>query len=87
MPEMTDERMGGIFLDLSLADQILQRYPPAERDSIKVVLTESLLKIHDLERPELDTLLYFYMTDFERFEKSLKSMEAKNKELLSNIEK
>lgn len=53
--------------DLTFADQVLNIYEPEERDSIRSVLTESLLKIHNISKSDLDTNLYLYMSDFEKF--------------------
>jgi len=57
------------MVDISLADQIINLHSPEDRDSVRIVLTESLLKIHDTTREELDTNLYIYMSDFQEFNK------------------
>ena len=38
---------------------------------MRTVLTESLLKIHNLDRSELDTNLYLYTSDFGLWGKSI----------------
>ena len=66
-PTIDEEKAVKIFTDISLADQVVNLYPPDQRDSIRIILTESLLKIHNVTQSELDTNLYLYMSDFERF--------------------
>lgn len=70
--------MASIMTDVALSDQIINSYPAHQKDSMRIVLRESLLKIHNISRTELDTNLYFYMSDFAEFEKVLNLMVAKN---------
>ena len=66
-----EEEMSQILMDITIADEVLKLYPPAQRDSMRTVLTESLLKIHKLDRSELDTNLYLYTSDFGLWGKSI----------------
>jgi len=79
--ELNKEEMSDLLLDITVADQILLQYPASERDSIREIITQSLLKIHDLDRSELDTNLYLYMSDFEVFGETIKLMADKTKTL------
>ncbi len=62
-----EEKMVAILADLNISDQIIRRYPAIYRDSIREVLTQSLLKIHDITQDQLDTNLYLYQIDLERY--------------------
>ena len=61
------DKMVDVLADVTFADQVVNLYQPEDRDSIRKILTESLLKIHDITKVELDTNLYLYMSDFEKF--------------------
>lgn len=74
-----------LFLDVGLADQIVGLHPPEERDSVKAVLVESLLKIHKLSQEELEANFYLYMSDFEAFDELTKEMLDKHAILKSDL--
>lgn len=79
-----EEKAAQIFADITFADQIINLHGPEDRDSIRELLTQSLLKIHDLTPEELDTNLYLYMSDFDRFSDLTNLMIAKYDSITSN---
>lgn len=79
--------MSQVMMDVILADEVLRLYPPEARDSIREVLTESLLKIHNIDRSDLDTNLYLYTNDFENFDMTIKNITEKTTALQDNPEK
>ncbi len=80
---LTEEKISDVLVDLTVSDQVINLHQPHERDSIREVLMQSLLKIHDLERSELDTNLYIYMSDFERFSRINKNVMSRIDSLIS----
>lgn len=82
MKILTEDEVANVLVDLTISDQVISLHHVHERDSIREVLMESLLKIHDLDRAELDSNLYIYMSDFERFAKVNEVMQAKIDSLL-----
>ncbi len=71
---MEKDKFVNVMTDLAYSEVIINLYKPQERDSIRKLITESLLKIHDLERSELDTNLYIYMSDFEKMDQVTQTM-------------
>lgn len=80
-PTINDEEMSDLLLDMMLADEVVRLHPPQERDSVRNVLTQSLLKIHDLDRSELDSNLYLYMSDFQSFGRAIELTTTKTQSL------
>lgn len=78
-----EDKMVHIMADLNLSDQIIRRYPALYRDSVRIILTESLLKIHNVSQEQLDTNLYLYQFDLDRYksvsDKVLKRLESMQK--------
>jgi len=70
--QLPEDKMSELMLDIAIADEIIRLYPPNDRDSMRNVLTQSLLKIHKLDRSDLDTNLYLYTRDFERLGSTIK---------------
>lgn len=85
-----EDKMVDVIADLNLSDQIIRKYPAVYRDSIRELLTQSLLKIHNLTQEQLDTNLYLYQLDLERYrrvsENVLRKLEAKQDSLTGNNE-
>lgn len=81
-----EEKMVRILADLNISDQIIRKYPAVYRDSIREVLTQSLLEIHNISQGKLDTNLYLYQTDLEKYkaisEQVLMRLEAMKNEPL-----
>ena len=75
---MTKEKLSEIMVDVALADQIINLHNVSERDSIRKILRESLLKVHNVTQSELDTNLYLYMSDLEEFEEIIDLMITRN---------
>ncbi len=69
-----EDKMVRIFADLTLADDIVREYTVDERDSLSKVLLESILKIHKISQSQLDSNLYLYQTNFEKYEKVLEEL-------------
>ncbi len=82
MKILTEDEVANVLVDLTISDQVITLHHVHERDSIRELLMESLLKIHDLDRAELDSNLYIYMSDFERFAKVNEVIQAKIDSLL-----
>ena len=64
---LSEEEMAGVMADLNIMGQVLNKYPLDYRDSITDVLTESLLKIHNITQEQLDTNLYLYQIDQDKY--------------------
>ncbi len=69
--QLTENEMSQVVLDITAADEIMRLHPPDQRDSVRELLIQSLLKIHNLDRAALDTNLYLYTSDFERFARTI----------------
>ena len=82
MKVLSEEEITNVLVDLTLSDQVIALYQPHERDSIREKLMTSLLKIHNLKKEELDSNLYIYMSDFDRFENINEKMKTKLDSLL-----
>lgn len=82
---LEQDKMVDIMTDLMYAEDIINLYGPAARDSIRILVTQSLLKIHDLDRSELDTNLYLYQTDFKKMEGITKAMLDKYDKAIEKI--
>ncbi len=64
---LSKDKMTDVMVDISIANQVVNMYNPEDRDSIRILLTQSILKVHNLTQTELDTNIYLYMSDFEKF--------------------
>lgn len=60
--------------DLGIADYTIREYPPEQQDSVKEILVKELLRIHQLDRKELDTNLYLYQMDSRAYQDVLELM-------------
>ena len=56
-----------IMSDLMIVEQVVRNYDVRSQDSIRDVLKESLLKVHNVTEQQLDTNLYLYQYDTESF--------------------
>ena len=74
---VSEEKMSVIMTDLMLADYTLRQYPVGMRDSLKGELMKSLLKVHKLTEAELDTNLYHYSVDYEKYQHLLEVVEVR----------
>lgn len=84
-PSVDEDQMVVIMSDMAMADNIIRLYPTSMRDSIRIELMESLLKIHNLTKTELDTNLYLYSVDVDRYEGMVKKMIIRYDSLSANI--
>lgn len=66
---LPEEKMTALLVDMNVADLIVRKYPLPYRDSVRDLLTQSLLKIHDVSRDELDTNLYLYQLYPEKYKR------------------
>ena len=80
-PSIDEDKMVDIMIDLSVADHVTNKYPANLRDSINSVLMESLLRIHNISREELDTNLYLYQVDLRGYKKVVEKMVRRFDEL------
>ncbi len=78
--------MAAIMLDLTVSDQVITLHQPHERDSIREVLINNVLEIHDLERSELDSNLVLYMSNFELYGDVAEIVKSKLDSLLKEEE-
>jgi hypothetical protein len=78
---LSEDEMAGVMADLNIMGQILNKYPLNYRDSITDVLTESLLKIHNITQEQLDTNLYLYQVDPEKYSRVSRLMSERLEEL------
>ena len=83
---LSKEKMAEVLLDIAISDQIINVHSPDERDSMRVILKESLLKVHNLSDTELESNLYLYMSDFDAFDEVLDLMITKNDTLTARLE-
>jgi|GEM_PF-1795707 len=72
-----EDKMAIIMSDLLLADYTMRQYQTGIRDSVKSELMKSLLKVHRLTRAELDTNLYLYSVDYDKYEHLLELVEGR----------
>ena len=76
-PTISYDRMVELRADLFIAEEIVREYPVALKDSMNIVLTESLLKVYNLTQTELDSNIYLYETDYETYQKLLKDVKVR----------
>lgn len=76
-PTIDEQHMSLILSDLILADHFLRQFPRVQQDSVRKELMESLLKIHNMSRSELESNLYLYSLDYDRYEYLIKGMVAR----------
>ena len=79
--------MVDILIDLQVSDQLIRRYDPLLQDSIRKELSKSLLKIHNITQAQLDSNLYFYELDAEKFKDLTQKVVEKMQELQLEISK
>ena len=77
--EISEEKMIDILVDMHISEQILRKYEFENHDSIRDLLSKSLLKVHNVTQQQLDTNLYLYQFDTEGYreltEKVVKKLE------------
>ena len=76
-----------VMTDLMLSDYTLRQFPVRLKDSLKVELSESILDIHDLSKVELDSNLYLYSIDFEKFQSLLEAVDVRLDSLIEISQK
>ena len=80
LDHIPEDEMVDILIDMHVADQILRKYDPVYRDSIREEIMKNLLKLHNVTREQLDTNLYIYQLDIngskETTEKVVEKMQA-----------
>jgi hypothetical protein len=62
-----EDQMVDIMMDMHVGDQILRKYDPVLRDSIREEIMRNLLKLHNVTYEQLDTNLYIYQLDINGF--------------------
>ena len=80
-PTIPMDKMVDIFVDIGVAEQVMLLHLPDKRDSVRAVLKESILKVHDISEDEIEVNLELYTTDLERFDELLKRVEKKTESL------
>lgn len=75
--------MADIFVDIGLADQVVLLHLPDKRDSVRAILKNGIIRIHDLPEEEIDANLNYYMTDLDKFKELLILVESKTDSLTS----
>jgi len=81
------DRTAQIFMDIGLADHIVNLHMPSQRDSVRDELTQGLLKIHGLSQEEMEANIYLYMSDFERFDELTHEILSKYEGMKGETEK
>lgn len=84
-PSIPMEKMADIMLDIGIADQVILLHLPDSRDSVRKLLQSGLVGVHDYSIEEIDSNLYLYMIDLDRFDKLLKMVESKSDSLSTNV--
>lgn len=82
-----EEKMIDILVDMHLSDQIIRKYDPVDRDSIREELSKTLLKVHNVTQEQLDTNLYIYQYDLTSYKDMTIKVVQKLDSLQANIEK
>lgn len=62
-----EDQMIDILVDMHIAEQAVREYDMADRDSISDLLMQSLLKVHNVTREQLDTNIYLYQINVEHY--------------------
>ena len=79
--KISEEKMIDILVDMHISDQIIRKYEFENHDSIRDLLSKSLLKVHSVTQLQLDTNLYLYQFDTEGYRKLTEKVVKKLEEL------
>lgn len=74
---VSEDKMVVIMSDMILADHAIRQYPMGMRDSMQNEMMKSLLKLHNLSRDELDTMVYLYSVNYDIYEHVLDGIDAR----------
>ena len=79
--KISEEKMINILVDMHISDQIIRKYEFENHDSIRDLLSKSLLKVHSVTQQQLDTNLYLYQFDTEGYRELTEKVVKKLEEL------
>lgn len=85
--QIPEEKMIDIIVDMHLSDQIIRKYDPVDRDSMREELSKTLLKVHNVTQEQLDTNLYIYQYDLTSYRDMTIKVVQKLDSLQAKIEK
>ena len=68
------EEMLDIVSDLMIIEHVVRNYDIKRQDSIRVLMKENLLKVHNISEHQLDTNLYLYQFDSESYREFTKEL-------------
>ncbi len=80
------EEMLEIVSDLMILEHVVRNYDLKRQDSIRTLMKENLLKVHNITEQQLDTNLYLYQFDsdsYRQFTKDLVEVLAEKREALN----
>ena len=83
------EQMLEIVSDLMILEQVVRNYDVKKQDSVRVLLKENLLKVHNVSEHQLDTNLYIYQFDsdsYRVFTKDLVEILTEKREMVNKAE-
>ena len=64
-----DSKAIALLFDLNIANVALDKYPMNMRDSVSEIYNAQICDIHNLNKVELDTILWMLQNDFDRYNK------------------
>lgn len=68
------EEMLDIVSDLMVLEHVVRNYDIKRQDSIRTLMKENLLKVHNITEHQLDTNLYLYQFDSESYRQFTKDL-------------
>ena len=68
------EEMLDIVSDLMILEHVVRNYDMKRQDSIRILMKENLLKVHDITEHQLDTNLYLYQFDSDAYRQFSKDL-------------
>lgn len=83
------EKMLSIVSDLIVLEHVVRNYDLNRQDSIRTVMKENLLKVHNITEHQLDTNLYLYQFEsdsYRQFTSDLLEKLTRKRESLNPIE-
>jgi len=78
-----------IVSDLMIVEHLVRNYDIKRQDSIRILMKENLLKVHNISEHQLDTNLYLYQFDsdsYREFTKDLVEVLTEKREALDSDE-
>lgn len=83
------EEMLEIVSDLMILEHVVRNYDMKRQDSIRTLMKENLLKVHNITEHQLDTNLYLYQFEsdsYRQFTSDLVEILTEKRESLNPIE-